>query len=370
MAADDLSRGDVLADWIIDEVIERGGVAAYRAHRAGSPDEDVRIEVAPRDARDGLRLRREAFALRHLDHPALPRIVDKGDIDDGRHFWVATRWFQGELLGDVLREGSMSWEDASSVFHQLASAVLTVHQSGMVHRDIHPGKIRLNHALKVRLSGFELAMSPDELNRVNRPPLGDLAYVAPEVIADRNCHVPRADLYSIGVVFYEVLTGSRAFPAALWGDRADPESRMIAWKSRADALDPGPEVPRWLRNLVQKSTHPDPDRRLPDLDAMVGWLDAARDQWSTPAPEQRTVVPELAPPLPQLSAIAPSILPPPMTAQPAPRRPVPSNQPMDASGVGGLPMGMAYAVAAVMGVAAGTSIGAMVLMLLSLGRVA
>ena len=331
MAADALNRGDLLEDWVIDEVLERGGVSCYRAHRAGSPDDDVLLEVAPRDARDGLRLRREAFALRHLNDPALPLVVGKGEADDGRFFWVAKRWFRGELLGDVLIEGPMSWENAASVFHQLATAVLAVHQSGMVHRDIQPAKIRLNHALQVRLSGFELAMTSDELDRVQRPPLGDLAYVAPEVIADRNCHAARADLYSVGVIFYEVLTGQRAFPAALWGDRADPESRMIAWKSRADALDPGPDVPRWLRNLVQKSTHPDPERRLPDMDAMVGWLDAARDQWSTPAPQSRTELPTPAISVPQLAGISPSLMPSPSTTPPIHRMQAPAPAPARAA---------------------------------------
>jgi serine/threonine-protein kinase len=358
-----LHSGETVAHWVIDEVLEIGGTARYRGHRAGDPTDEVRIEMAPRDARDGLRLRREAFALRHMEHDALPRIVDKGELDDGRVFWVATRWFDGEVLSDVLRDAPMRWEDAASVFHQLASAVLAVHEAGMVHRDIHPSKVELTSSLQVRLVGFELAMTQDELGRVARPPLGDLAYVAPEVIGDRNHHVSRADLYSLGVVFYEVLTGSRAFPAALWGDRADPEARMIAWKSRADALDPGPDVPRWLRNLIQKATHPNPDKRLPDMEAMVGWLDAAREQWSTPAPESRVIAQAPPPLLPSLGGIAPSILPPMMpTAAPPPMRQEAVNQPF--------PFVLAYAFAGLMGVVAGTTIGLILLMFMGLERVA
>ncbi|MFT6159563.1 MAG: serine/threonine protein kinase [Myxococcota bacterium] len=353
----------MLAQWVIDEVLEMAGTARYRAHRAGDPTDEVRIEMAARDARDGLRLRREAFALRHMDHDALPRIIDKGELDDGRFFWVATRWFDGEVLADILRDKPMRWEDASSVFYQLASGVLAVHESGMVHRDIHPTKVEVSASLRVRLVGFELAMTQDELGRVARPPLGDLAYVAPEVIADRNHHVARADLYSLGVLFYEVLTGVRAFPAALWGDRADPEARMIAWKSRADALDPGPDIPRWLRNLIQKATHPNPEKRLPDMDAMVGWLDAARDQWSTPTPVTRVVAPAPPPLPPVLVGIAPSILPPVMmAAAPPPVAQESANQPF--------PFVLAYALAGMMGVVAGTSIGLIMLMFMGLDRVA
>jgi serine/threonine protein kinase len=364
-----LRTGDRLYDWVIDELVQVGDTTRYLAHRGHDADEQALIEMAPRDARAGLRLRREAYAIRHFEHPNLPRLLDKGEHDQGRQYWVATRWFEADKLADVARDNPLAWSDVCAVFHQLAEALSHAHQHGVVHRDINPAKVEVDSRLGARLVGFELAMTDDELERSERPPLGDLAYVAPEVLADRRSHAPRADLYALGVVLFEVLTHQRAFPAASWGERADPEARMIEMKSRVTALDPGPDFPTWLRNLVRKATDPDPERRLPDPESLVGWLDAARDSWATPVPPTRREEPSVALPPPALLLAAPQFAAPNHASHHAAsyapsaagRRPTaiadaPPNP---------LPLAFVYLASGTLGMVAGLAIGVFVLFLVT-----
>jgi serine/threonine protein kinase len=274
-----LSPGQQVGSWILEDVVALGIPRTFRA-RHDTVGTAAVLELVPLSKATMEGQKRKVDALQRLTHPSLPEVVDFG-VDHEREFvWTAFKWFEGEHLHDRLVRGPLRWQRGCAVLRDLAHALVYVHGQGIVHRDLRPSNVVVG---KVRtwLVGFDYALTQQQLEAMLQAPFGDLAYLAPEVLRDPTHHGARADVYAFGCVAYELLSGKSAFPAAAWGERADQATRMLEWKTRATSLDPGAPLPDWLRSLVQKCTEPSAERRLPDLDALVGWLDAARGSWDT-----------------------------------------------------------------------------------------
>jgi serine/threonine protein kinase len=292
----------------------------YKAHHVEVGTE-VLLKVVPWSEATAARQDREVRALRVCQHHALPEVLDFGLDPERELVWTAFAWYEAEPLGDRMLGEGVDWRDGCRMVREIADALLQVHEDGYVHRDIRPATIAIERQGKVWLTGFDYAMTQEELEQLRQAPFGDIAYLAPEVLADPTHHGPRADVYAVGCVLYEVLTGQSAFPAAAWGERPDQAARMLEWKSKAEPLQVPEDCPLWLGNLIAKCTDPDPDRRLPDVEALAGWLDAAQAAWEPPkskAPPKVTMrPPRIAP-----KAIAPSIAGP-SRPRSTPRRPAP-----------------------------------------------
>ncbi len=300
-----LSAGDILGSWVVEACVSPGTPRLYAAHRHDDEGARALVTTLPLGGATGDRMSREASILRELSHPALPDLIDHGTSREHDVAWMATADLGCDTLQDRLLMGPLPWREACAVFEQLGEGLKHAHDHGVVHRDVHPGKILLCVDGKAQLCGFEVASRADDAVGA---PLGPVGYLAPEVITAGAAVGPRADLYALGVTLFEALTGRSAFPAALMDDRVDPSDRMLEWKTRAAPLRPDGDVPGWLGSLVAKATHPDPAERLPDLDAFVSWLDAARGLWDLDeAPEPARSVPVDAPP--PLRPVRPSLVP-------------------------------------------------------------
>src|SRR5688572_4298889 len=204
--------GDRVGPWVVLDTVGLTEPRRYKAAHVDQPGRIVLLEVVRRSPPAEARLRRALHALRLLDHPNLPKFVDFGDED--QRLWLAVEWFEGESLADRLLSGPMDWRDACRAFFQLSHALAHVHAHSLVHRDVNPSNVYLAADGTVRLAGFHHALDAVELVHLADAQLGDLGYVAPEVIADPNHHAGRADLYALGCVFYEALSGRSPFPAA------------------------------------------------------------------------------------------------------------------------------------------------------------
>jgi len=246
---------------------------------------ECRLKVLPRTASTLASQQRETSALGNLRHDALAQIVDYGTDADHDLVWTAFDWFEADPLEDEILSGPMAWSDACHVFRILADALAYIHAQGILHRDIRPKNVLVSPEGASAfggawLTGFDFAMTQDQLERLSQAPVGELAYLAPEALRDPAHHGARADVYSLGCLMYEVLTAEPAFPAAAFGgERNDQARAMFEWKTRADMLDPGELCPDWLRRLVRQCTHPDPDQRTADVDSVIRELDAHRAEW-------------------------------------------------------------------------------------------
>ena len=161
------------------------------------------------DGRAAERLRREARAAGRLDHPNIARMLDLGE-HDGRPYLVM-EFLEGESqAARIDRAGPMPAAEAVRVVAAVADALQAAHSAGVVHRDVKPGNVFLTSGGEVKVLDFGIASAAGEADLTTGDLLGTAAYLAPERALGQPA-TPAADLYSLGVVLYELLAGRRPF---------------------------------------------------------------------------------------------------------------------------------------------------------------
>jgi serine/threonine-protein kinase len=196
------------------ELLGRGGMGeVWRAHDT-EIDRVVALKVLlPRYAEDPefeTRFRREARAAARLDDPHVVPIYDVGEVD-GR-LYVTMRLIDGVDLQTLLDAGPLDARRAVHVIEQVASALHSAHQAGLVHRDVKPSNILLAHNDFAYLIDFGIARSTGDsaLTSANTT-IGTSAYMAPERFNTREIQ-PSSDIYALACVLYQCLTGELPFP--------------------------------------------------------------------------------------------------------------------------------------------------------------
>jgi tRNA A-37 threonylcarbamoyl transferase component Bud32 len=196
------------------ELIGQGGMGAVYKARQPSLDRLVAVKVLPpeagRDPAFAERFNREARALARLGHPNIVGVYEVGHADD--LFFIIMEYVDGVNLRQLLRSGHLKPEQALRIIPQICDALQYAHEEGIVHRDVKPENILLDKKGRVKIADFGLAklLGRDAENFTltgSRQVMGTLYYMAPEQV-ERPLEVDhRADIYSLGVVFYEMLTG-------------------------------------------------------------------------------------------------------------------------------------------------------------------
>jgi tetratricopeptide (TPR) repeat protein/TolB-like protein len=213
------------------------------------------------DAAD--RLRREARAAAGLSHPGIAAVYDVLDVDGGPH--IVMEYVEGETLAQVVARGPVALPRVLDIGVQLADALAAAHAGGIIHRDLKPGNIILTASGRIKVLDFGLARTVraagqphstiTEAGRV----LGTPGYMSPEqIVGDRADQ--RSDIYSAGVVLFELLTGRAPFmqPDAI-GRTLAALGRTAA--PRADAANP--DVPAAIGDIVARAMAPEPGQRFP-----------------------------------------------------------------------------------------------------------
>ena len=211
----------------------------------------------------------EARVAAALDHPNLCPIHEVGETDDG-HLFYAMPLYAGETLRERLaREGALPVADAIHIARQIAAGLGAAHKAGIVHRDLKPANVMLLRDGALKILDFGLAKGSDLSVTDPRATLGTVSYMAPEQVQGHAVDV-RADLWALGVVLHEMLTGQRPFHGeqaitvahAIVHNEPDPPSALRAGiPKNADAL---------VRTLLRK----DPGDRFATAEEVTGALDA------------------------------------------------------------------------------------------------
>jgi serine/threonine protein kinase len=196
------------------ELIGRGGMGIVYKARQPKLDRIVALKILPaesgRDATFAERFAREARALAKLNHPGIVAIYDFGDV--GPFFYFIMEFVDGADLRQMIQANPVKPGDALDLVVQICEALQFAHSQGVVHRDIKPGNILVDRAGRVKIADFGIAklMDPGAADTAltgSHHVMGTPHYMAPEQMA-RPLEVDhRADIYSLGVVFYEMLTG-------------------------------------------------------------------------------------------------------------------------------------------------------------------
>ncbi len=210
--------------YLVHREIGRGGCASvYEAvdSRLGRP---VAIKIARPAASDvsaAARLAREARAAGAVSHPNVCGVSDAGTLEDGRTFLVMERLHGETLTSCLMRTGSLDAEEAIDIALQLLSALDAAHRMGIVHRDVKPDNVflvpRSGCSPTVKLLDFGLCRinAPELADDVNLTHAGQVVgtpeYMAPEQVYGSRAFDGRIDVYAVGVILYEMLTGRRAF---------------------------------------------------------------------------------------------------------------------------------------------------------------
>ncbi len=225
-----LGTGEMTAHWLppepedlaphfpefeIEALIARGGMGAVYRARQLSLNRTVAIKLLPFDlsVREDFaeRFRREASALARLAHPNIVAVHDFGQADDGHYFMVMELVDGSDLATRLKNCGVLPPEEAVRIVRQVCNALHYAHERGVVHRDIKPGNILLDAEGNAKVSDFGIAQLAYEEATGNFTVTGTLLgtpdYTAPEQFMPLGQVDQRADIYSVGVMLYELLTG-------------------------------------------------------------------------------------------------------------------------------------------------------------------
>lgn len=205
---------ETIAQYEILEELGRGGMGVVYKARDTKLDRFVALKFLPpyltQDLSARNRFVREARAAAAIEHNHICTIHDIAETEDGRTYIVMS-YYSGMALNERIEQGPISVEDAMRIAHQTASALAAAHAGGITHRDIKPGNLILTESGDVKLVDFGLAKLAGQVDLTkSRSTVGTAAYMSPEQIRGEPVD-HRSDLWSLGVVFYEMIAGKRPF---------------------------------------------------------------------------------------------------------------------------------------------------------------
>lgn len=304
----ELARGGMGTVWVAEDPLLSRRVAVKILDPVIGADDKIRA-----------RFRREAVTAAAVTHPNIVATYDTGD-DDGVAY-IVMELVDGRTLRRVLDdEGRLPVARSADIAYQVADALALAHARGLIHRDIKPGNVLLQPDGRVKVTDFGIAKATNADDDLTRPGMvvGTARYLAPEQVDGRPVDT-RADVYSLGLVLYEMLAGAAPFAAD--SDIATAVARLTADPRSIRAERP--DVPPGLAAVVDRALARDPDARLPNAVAFRDSVAPFRAEHPTagdltaPGRISSRTVTAMARPVP--AAASPSTRPSPPLARPAAR---------------------------------------------------
>jgi serine/threonine-protein kinase len=260
--------GRVVSHYEILEEIGSGGMGTVYKARDTRLDRFVALKFLPvewrrdSDARD--RFAREAKAASAIDHPHICTVYDIGETEDGR-MYIAMAHYPGQTLARRIHQGSLPVETALTIAIQTAQALAAAHDAEIVHRDIKPANILLDSRQEVKVVDFGLAKLAGGAG-VTRAgvAIGTPAYMSPEQAEGLPVdHL--TDIWSLGVVLYEMLAGLRAFS----GDSDHAVMYSVIHRQPTPLDEVRPEIPAEIMAVIDRCLEKDPAKRYSSAEALI-----------------------------------------------------------------------------------------------------
>ncbi|MCJ7796140.1 MAG: serine/threonine protein kinase, partial [Thermoleophilia bacterium] len=259
--------------YILIEQLGRGGMATVFRARDPEFDRDVALKVLPeellQDPEFRARFQREARAIARLEHPAIVPVYDIGE-EQGQPFLVM-RFMPGGTLGQRLAKGPLPPAECVALLGRMGSALDEAHRHGMVHRDIKPGNILFDSYDKPHLADFGIVkLSQAATTLTGTGMIGTPAYMSPEQSEGRSDVGPATDIYALGVVLFQMLTGCLPYEADTPVGLAlkhikEPVPRLREFN---------PKVPAALQAVIDRAMAKKPEDRFPTAGDLAQALEA------------------------------------------------------------------------------------------------
>jgi WD40 repeat protein/serine/threonine protein kinase len=271
---DPLGHFKQVGPYEVDRELGRGatGIVLHARHRL--LQREVALKIIPQgawpNAEDQGRFLNEARAVARLQHPHIVQLYEVGE-SDGRPF-LALEYLAGGSLAEALKVRSFAVQTATELVCSIAQAVAHAHQHGILHRDLKPGNVLLTTEGVAKVADFGLAKLLDQADGPTMPGgvVGTPAYMAPEQAAGSRAIGPAADLYAIGAILYEMLSGRPPF-------RAETTMQLLyqaAHHVPVPLAQLQPDIPNDLAIICMKCLEKEPGQRYASALALVEDLQA------------------------------------------------------------------------------------------------
>jgi len=268
---DDPYLGKRFGSYIAEAKLGEGGMGkVYRATSVGSLEGEYVLKVftSPQEPAALARFQRECEVMSQLDHPNIVKVFGTGQ--EGALPYLVLEYVEGPTLQELIDErGRFSWKSATRAVKQIALALASAHEQGVIHRDIKPSNILVARGGILKVFDFGLAKTMDSKVVSHAGEIiGSPAYMAPEQWGDHEVD-HRVDLFALGVIDYLLLTGHTPFRGRTPAD--------YSWKIQAGKFDPiethVPEVPVAVQAVVTQLLERDRNHRPPSARAVLAELD-------------------------------------------------------------------------------------------------
>ena len=280
-----ITKGQKINDrYEIIKSIGEGGMANVYLGHDTILDRNVAIKVLRGDLANDekfvRRFQREALSASSLAHPNIVEMYDVGE-DDGTYY-IVMEYVEGKTLKQLLKKrGTLTLSEAIDIMSQLTDGMAHAHDSYIIHRDLKPQNIMIKDDGQIKITDFGIAMALNstQLTQTNSV-MGSVHYLPPEQASGKGCTI-KSDIYSMGIIFYELLSGSLPFR----GDNAVE----IALKHMREPLpslrEDNPSIPQSIENIIKKATAKNPKNRYDSARSMhEDLLTALNDERMDEAP--------------------------------------------------------------------------------------
>ncbi len=263
-----ITKGQKINDrYEIIRSIGEGGMANVYLGYDTILDRNVAIKILRGDLSSDekfvRRFQREALSASSLAHPNIVEMYDVGE--DNGIYYIVMEYVEGKTLKQLLKKrGSLTLSEAIDIMLQLTDGMAHAHDSYIIHRDLKPQNIMIKDDGQIKITDFGIAMALNatQLTQTNSV-MGSVHYLPPEQASGKGSTI-KSDIYSMGIIFYELLTGSLPFK----GDNAVE----IALKHMRDPLpsvrEDNPSIPQSIENIILKATAKNPKNRYDDARQM------------------------------------------------------------------------------------------------------
>ena len=226
------------------------------------------------DERELKRFINESRATAMMSHPNIVQVFDVSVKIDGEHQYIVMELIDGITLKDYIsKKGRLKWQEAIGYMEQILHALAHAHEKGIIHRDVKPQNIMLLRSGRLKITDFGIAKIPNsEQLTITDKAIGTVHYISPEQVDGKGKISPVSDIYSVGIILYEIMTGKLPFD----GENAFQIAKKQVDEAPQDPRAINPEIPRGLSQIILKAMSKPANDRYQTAGEMIRQLDVIK----------------------------------------------------------------------------------------------